>query len=65
MYYLIINGAQAGPYDANTIVSSIQNGQINAETLVWKQGMPNWSKLSSLPEFSSMFNCPPPIPPTL
>lgn len=65
MYYLIINGAQAGPYDANTIVSSIQNGQINAETLVWKQGMPNWSKLNSLPEFSSMFNCPPPIPPTL
>ena len=65
MYYLIINGAQAGPYDANAIMSSIQSGQISAEVLAWKQGMPNWAKLSSLPEFSSMFNCPPPIPPAL
>lgn len=65
-YYLAINGQQAGPYDGNTVSSYISNGQINAETLVWKQGMPSWAKLSALPEFASLFqNCPPPVPPTL
>ncbi len=61
-YYLVINGAQAGPYDLNSILSFVQNGKITADTLIWKQGMPNWSKLMLLPEFSKMFNCPPPIP---
>ena len=65
MYYLVLNGGQAGPYDAHTIVESVRNGKISAETLIWKQGMPNWSKISQLSEFSSMFNCPPPMPPIL
>lgn len=65
MYHLVLNGAQAGPYDTNTIIDSVRNGKISADTLIWKQGMPNWLKISQLPEFSSLFNCPPPIPPTL
>ena len=65
MYYLVLNGGQAGPYDAHTIVESVRNGKISADTLIWKQGMPNWSKISQLSEFSSMFNCPPPMPPIL
>ena len=65
MYYLALNGAQTGPYDVNTIVDYVRNGNISADTLIWKQGMPNWAKLSSLSEFSNMFNCPPPVPPAL
>lgn len=64
-YYIAVNGQQMGPYDASIISSYINNGQINSETLVWKQGLPSWTKISLLPEFANMFqNCPPPIPPT-
>ena len=64
-YYVAVNGQQQGPYDVNTISNYLQNGQLTADSLVWKQGMPAWAKISSLPEFASMFqNCPPPLPPT-
>ena len=64
-YYVAIGGQQQGPFDANTIINYVRNGQISAETLVWKRGMPTWAKISSLIEFSNMFGaCPPPLPPT-
>lgn len=63
MYYIAINGQQQGPFDMNAIIGFIQNQQINMETLVWKQGMPSWSKISALSEFASFFSLtPPPIP---
>ena len=63
MYYIAINGQQQGPFDTNTVIGLIQNQQINMETLVWKQGMPSWSKISALSEFASLFSLtPPPIP---
>lgn len=65
-YFLAINGQQQGPFDVNTIVVQIQGGQITRDTLAWKQGMPTWSPLGTLPEFANMFGvCPPPISPTL
>lgn len=65
-YYIVANGQQLGPFDMNAIQAYINNGQINSETLAWKQGMPAWAKISSLPEFMSLFqSCPPPVPPTI
>lgn len=61
-YYVAINNRQQGPFDTNTITQFISNGQINAETLIWKQGMPSWAKISSLLEFAHLFTaCPPPL----
>ena len=66
MYYVAVNGQQQGPFDSNVIIGYIQNGQITADTLVWKNGMPTWAKISTLVEFSNLFGaCPPPIPTTL
>lgn len=66
VYYLAINGQQQGPFDVNTVISYINNGQISADTMVWKQGMPSWAKISTQIEFGHLFAaCPPPIPPTL
>lgn len=63
VYYLAINGQQQGPFDINTIANYIKNGQVTTETLVWKQGMANWAKTSTLSELSSLFgSVPPPIP---
>lgn len=62
-YYLAIGGQQQGPYDTNAICQYIQGGQLTRDTLAWKQGMPAWSPLGSLPEFANMFGaCPPPLP---
>ena len=62
-YYVALGGQQQGPYDTNTICQYIQGGQLTRDTLVWKQGMPAWSPLGTLPEFANMFGaCPPPIP---
>lgn len=66
MYYVAVGGQQQGPFDVNTISSYVHNGQITADTLVWKQGMPAWAKISTLMEFVNLFGaCPPPLPPTL
>lgn len=66
VYYIVVNCQQQGPFDQNTITSYINVGQINSETLVWKQGMHSWARISTLIEFAQLFqnNCPPPIPPT-
>ena len=65
-YYVVVNGQQLGPYDLNTMMAYVGSGQINSETLAWKQGMPAWSKIAFFPEFASFFqSCPPPVPPTI
>lgn len=65
-YYVAINGQQQGPFDSQTIMNHIQNGQMTADSLIWKPGMSAWAKVSSLMEFSNLFEaCPPPIPPTI
>ena len=63
-YFIAVNGQQQGPYDANAIMSYIAQGQIQRDTLIWKNGMPNWAQISTLPEFANSFGAvPPPLPP--
>lgn len=63
-YYVVVNGAQQGPYDLNAVTSAIQSGHVSKDQLVWKAGMANWAQAATLPEFASLFNnTPPPVPP--
>lgn len=63
LYYLAINGAQQGPYNIEQIKALISANKITADTLAWKEGMSNWSALSSIPEIQPLFRqMPPPIP---
>lgn len=64
-YYLHINGLQYPNQTFSTIATLISQGQVNANTLVWKPGMPNWSSISQVPELSALFiqPTPPPVPP--
>lgn len=64
-YYLAINGQQQGPFVQQAVVNMLQNGSINATTLVWKNGMPQWAALNTLPDFASFFVTPPPITPNI
>jgi len=63
-YYLGVNGQQQGPFDFESVKSAITSHQINEDTLIWKRGMANWTKIGDVSEFSDIFNnCPPPLPP--
>jgi membrane protease subunit (stomatin/prohibitin family) len=64
IFFAVVNGQQAGPYDIDAVKQLVQSGQINRETLVWKDGMANWTKASEVPELSVVFgSVPPPVPP--
>ncbi len=64
-YLVIINGQQYGPYDESAIKEMLGKNQIYGDALTWRPGMASWEKLSSLPEFASLFSLPePPANPT-
>ena len=63
-YYLGINGKLSGPFKHSEITTSLQTGTAFPDTLIWKKGLTQWVKISDLPEFSYLSECPPPLPPT-
>lgn len=62
-YYVFINGAQQGPFDANTLKSLVASNTIVSETLVWRQGMAQWGKAGDQPDLQQFFVQGPPPPP--
>ena len=70
-YFVNVNGQQYGPYDVNSLAQMAQSGQINAQTMVWTNGMPSWVAASSVPALAALFQapqggmCPPPTFPTM
>lgn len=64
MYHAAIDGQQTGPYDTNALRQQISSGRITRETLVWAEGMANWTPAGQVAELSSLFgSVPPPLPP--
>jgi membrane protease subunit (stomatin/prohibitin family) len=63
-FFAAINGQQAGPFSQGEIKLKAQSGEITRETLVWKEGMANWTKAGEVQELNSIFaQAPPPLPP--
>lgn len=63
-FFAVINGQQAGPYDMEALKQLVQSGQLTKETLVWKDGMANWTKAVEVSDLSGVFgSVPPPVPP--
>ena len=54
-YYIAINGTQSGPFNMQQLAQMAQCGQINIQTYVWKQGMPNWEMAGNIAELQSIF----------
>jgi uncharacterized RDD family membrane protein YckC len=44
-WYYVEGGQQAGPVDDAQFEALVRNGRIEAECLVWHEGMPNWQPL--------------------
>ena len=63
VYHVSVNGQTQGPYSLAQLVGGIQQGQVQAATLVWCAGMTGWMPAAQVPPLSSYFATPPPPPP--
>ncbi len=62
-YFVVVNGQQSGPFNMQQLQQLVMNGQLQANTLVWKQGMQNWEEAGKLLELQTLFGAVPPPPP--
>lgn len=46
--FAVINGESQGPYTSAQLLAMVNSGQINAETLVWQEGMADWQPLNTV-----------------
>jgi uncharacterized protein (TIGR00266 family) len=51
-WYMAIGGHQVGPVAQQEILSNLQNGSIDAETLVFTAGMSQWQKVKDVAAFA-------------
>ena len=66
-FFCFINGQQAGPFPEPQLEQLAKGGQFTPDTLVWQQGMANWTKASEVAPMQALFTrlqppAPPPIP---
>lgn len=61
-YFVAINGQQSGPYNMQQLQQMVQNGQLNKQTYVWKQGMANWVFAGNVQELVVLWGAVPPPP---
>ena len=63
-YFYAVNGAQQGPVSFEQLQALFAGRTINRDSLVWKQGMDNWTPLKEVAELKSFLggNTPPPLP---
>ena len=57
-WYMAIGGHQVGPVTQQEIITNLQNGSIDAETLVFSAGMTNWQKVKDVPAFAAYLKGP-------
>ncbi|MBU1802678.1 MAG: SPFH domain-containing protein, partial [Actinobacteria bacterium] len=63
-FFLAVNGQQVGPVTVAEMPAKVASGELTPTTLVWRDGMPQWTAASELPELRSIFPAtPPPLPP--
>ncbi|EAR16761.1 MULTISPECIES: SPFH domain-containing protein [Robiginitalea] len=63
-YYYAVDGRQQGPVPYERLQELFASRAINRDTLIWKQGMAQWSALSEVEELKSFLggSTPPPLP---
>ena len=59
-FFVALNGQQTGPFDMTVLQHMAQSGQLTLETLVWKQGMANWTEAAQVSELAFFFKTVPP-----
>jgi membrane protease subunit (stomatin/prohibitin family) len=63
-WYVGAGGQRLGPFDADGLAGQAQGGTLTPGTLVWKNGMAQWTPASQVPELAAILgSVPPPLPP--
>ena len=64
LYHYAVNGQQLGPVSFDKLKELFANRTINKETLIWKQGLSNWTALQEVEELKAFLggSTPPPLP---
>ena len=57
-WYMAIGGHQVGPVTQQEIITNLQNGSIDAETLVFSAGMTQWQKVKDVAAFAPFIKGP-------
>ncbi|KGM32118.1 DUF4339 domain-containing protein, partial [Inquilinus limosus] len=64
-YHVAIDGKQSGPFPAAQLQGLVRDGRLTRDSLVWTQGMANWSKAGEVSALATLFtDQPPPLPPS-
>jgi hypothetical protein len=65
-YFVAVGGQRTGPFDLQALSGQANSGTLTPQTLVWTQGMANWTPAGQVPALAQVFaNVPPPLPPAL
>jgi len=51
-WHIVVDGEQVGPLTGSDIRARLARGEIYGETYIWREGMADWLKLSSVPELA-------------
>ena len=64
MYFTAVGGQQSGPFTMDSLAGQVNTGQLTRDTLVWTQGMDQWTAAGQVSELTELFKqVPPPLPP--
>jgi uncharacterized RDD family membrane protein YckC len=61
-WYYAVNRERIGPVEDQEFERLVREGTITSATLVWNQDLPNWTKLTDLPDFPGKDDVTPEIP---
>ncbi|HRI89607.1 MAG TPA: SPFH domain-containing protein [Candidatus Hydrogenedentes bacterium] len=62
--FIAVDGQQSGPYDNDGLKLQIKSGRLTRDSLVWKEGMAEWTAAGAVPDVAKLFGAvPPPVPP--
>lgn len=64
-FYAAVNGQQAGPFSWQQLQQYVGQGQINAKTKVWANGMPGWQPAGQVDKLRALFSAPVGGPPPM
>lgn len=64
MYHYALDGQQMGPVTFDKLKELFASRTINRDTLIWKQGLANWTALQEIEELKAFLggSTPPPLP---
>ncbi len=49
-YFVVVNGAQAGPLSENELKQLVDSKQVTADSLIWHRGLTAWKMVKEVPE---------------